>query len=217
MKATDGLNASAAAQAAALSPSSYHDFAGLASLKGKAGRAGGGETALRATAQQFEAMFLQEMMRTMRQATIKSDLLESSAMETYEGLFDKEVAMQMAKRGGMGLAEVMVKQMKRHVEGAEASAAAAAASTANSPTAATPVSTQDALRQRELAASPASAASAAFPLQRPARAHELNPATERAGLPLRQGQAYGLPGRTAPPSDSAASPTPSTAPMAAER
>ena len=99
MKALD--SATAAAQAAALSPSSYHDFAGLQGLKGRAREDGQSETALRAAAQQFESMFLQEMMRTMRQATIKGDLMESHALETFEGMFDKEVAMQMAKRGGM--------------------------------------------------------------------------------------------------------------------
>ena len=195
MKALDASTASA--QAAALSPTSYHDFAALAALKGKAGRAGEGDAALRAAAQQFEAMFLQEMMRTMRQATIKSDLLESNAMETYEGMFDKEVAMQMSKRGGMGMADMMVKQMKKHVEGQAAMdaggqatepATAQAAQDADGSTSdsrGAALSAQDALRARE---------AAGLPLQRPAHAHDLNTETPRASIPLRRQQGYELNG-----------------------
>jgi len=93
---------------------SYHDFSGLAALKAQAhGDAmGKDDKAVRAVAQQFEATFIQEMMRTMRQSTIKSDLMESNGVETFEGMFDKEVAMQIAKRGGMGVADLMVKHMQ---------------------------------------------------------------------------------------------------------
>ena len=170
------LNSSAAAaQAAALSPSSYHDFAGLQGLKGRAREDGQSEPALRAAAQQFESMFLQEIMRTMRQATIKGDLLESQALETFEGMFDKEVSMQMAKRGGMGLADMLVQQMKKHQP----------AEVAN-PLAANPVaapSTQSVLQGRQ---------AAGLPLVRPAVPHELNPALPQPGMPLAGPKSYPL-------------------------
>jgi Rod binding domain-containing protein len=170
MKALD--SASAAAQAAALQPSSYHDFSGLIGLKGRARQNGPGsqdDTALRAAAQQFEAMFLQEMMRGMRQATIKSDLMESNALDTFEGMFDKEVAMQMAKKGGMGLADMLVQQMKKHLPADAPSDQA--------------TSTQDVLKGRQ---------AAGLPLTRPAAAHELKPVQEQGGLPLPGPRAYPL-------------------------
>ncbi len=151
-------SASAAAQAAALQPSSYHDFSGLLGLKGRAREDAQGETALRAAAQQFEAMFLQEMMRTMREATIKSDLLESGAITTFEGMFDKEVSMQMAKKGGMGLADMMVQQMKK-----------------NLPSEAAEPSAQDVLKGRE---------AAGLPLLKKGQPHELNPGRAQPGLAL---------------------------------
>jgi Rod binding domain-containing protein len=186
MKALD--SASAAAQAAALQPSSYHDFSGLIGLKGRARQVGPGaqdDTALRAAAQQFEAMFLQEMMRSMRQATIKSDLLESNALDTFEGMFDKEVAMQMAKRGGMGMADMLVQQMKKH-QAAESIASPPAAPPTDEPTempAEQATSTQDVLKGRQ---------AAGLPLTRPAAAHELKPAQEQGGLPLPGPKAYPL-------------------------
>lgn len=160
-------SASAHAQAAALSPGSYHDFSGLQGLKGRAREDGQGETALRAAAQQFESMFLQEMMRSMRQATIKSDLLESNAVDTFEGMFDKEVSMQMAKRGGMGLADMMVQQMKKNLPEAP--------------------STSDVLKGREAAGH-----AVGLPLVRPSKPHELNTPREQPGLPLAGPKAYPL-------------------------
>jgi Rod binding domain-containing protein len=171
MKALD--SAAANAQAAALSPSSYHDFSGLMGLKGRAREDGQGETALRAAAQQFEAMFLQEMMRNMRDASFKSDLLESGAISTFEGMFDKEVSMQMAKKGGMGLADMMVQQMKKNLpaEGAAAKGGEQRASAA------------DVLKGRE---------AAGLPLMRKAEPHDLNPAREQPALPVHGTQAYPL-------------------------
>lgn len=183
-------SATAHAQAAALAPGTYHDFAGLQGLKGHARDGGQGEAALRAAAQQFESMFLQEMLRTMRQATIKGDLIESNALDTFEGMFDKEVSMQMAKRGGMGLADMMVQQMKRHLPAEAAAAPLSAESNASSAEQAEPSetrvpSTQDVLQGR---------AAAGLPLLRPAVPHELKPQREQPGLPLAGPREFPLPG-----------------------
>ena len=88
---------------------SYLDFGGLGALKGQART--DAKSATRETAQQFEAMFLQMMMKTMRDATPKADLVESAAKDTFEGMFDKEVSVSMAKRNALGLADMLVKHM----------------------------------------------------------------------------------------------------------
>lgn len=93
----------------AQSPTSYLDFTGLGQLRGKAH--GDGASAAKEAGQQFEAMFLQMMMKSMRAATPKSDLLQSSSMDTYEELQDKEISMQMAKRGALGIGDML----SRHV------------------------------------------------------------------------------------------------------
>jgi flagellar protein FlgJ len=95
--------------ASAVTPRSYLDFDGLGQLKGQARQ--DAKAATRETAQQFEGMFIQLMMKSMREASVKSDLSESSAKDTFEGMFDKEVATQMAKRNSLGIADMLVKNM----------------------------------------------------------------------------------------------------------
>jgi flagellar protein FlgJ len=88
---------------------SYLDFGGLGKLKGQART--DAKSATRETAQQFEAMFLQMMMKSMRDASPKSDLVESAGKDTFEAMFDKEVSVSMAKRNTLGIADLLVKHM----------------------------------------------------------------------------------------------------------
>ena len=88
---------------------SYLDFDALGRLKGKAAK--DGKSAARETAQQFEALFLQMMMKSMRDASFKSDLVESQAKDTFEGMFDKEVSLAMAQKNTLGLADLLLKHM----------------------------------------------------------------------------------------------------------
>ena len=93
------------------SPNSYLDFAGLGRLRGQAHA--DGESAVHATAQQFEAMFYQMMMKSMRDATPKGEFLQSDSMDTYQELYDKELSTQLAKRGTLGIADMLTRQMTR--------------------------------------------------------------------------------------------------------
>jgi Rod binding domain-containing protein len=91
--------------------SSYLDFDGLGQLKGQARQDAKG--AIRETAQQFEALFLQMMMKSMRDSIEKSELSESNTMDTFQGMFDKEVSVQLAKKNSMGLADMLVKNLEQ--------------------------------------------------------------------------------------------------------
>jgi Rod binding domain-containing protein len=91
------------------STASYLDFGALGRLKGEAAR--DPKQAIRQTAEQFEAHFLQQMMKSMRDTVEKSDLVEHSNMEMYQDLMDKEVAVKMVQRGGIGVANMLEKQM----------------------------------------------------------------------------------------------------------
>ena len=90
-------------------PTSYLDFGALGRLKGEASH--DPKQAIRKTAEQFEAHFLQQMMKSMRDTVEKSDLVENNNMEMYQDLMDKEVAMKMVQRGGIGVANMLEKQM----------------------------------------------------------------------------------------------------------
>jgi Rod binding domain-containing protein len=134
------------------SSGSYLDFNALTQLKGDAAR--DPSKAIRKTAEQFEAYFIQQMMKTMRESIEKSDLVEGGNMEMYQDLMDKEVSLSMAKRGGMGLADMLERQMNQ----------------------AQALSTQDALRQRQ----PISTSAPALPLNPARESMSLKPAAIEA-------------------------------------
>ena len=92
---------------------SYLDFQGLGELKGRAAR--DGKAALRETAQQFEAMFLQMMMKSMRDSIEKSELTQSDHAEMFEGMFDREVSLAMARRNSLGVADMLVQAQTRQM------------------------------------------------------------------------------------------------------
>ena len=92
---------------------SYMDFSGLGELRGQAQQ--NQDKALKETAQQFEGMFIQMMMKSMREANapMKDEDNQSQAMDTFEGMFDKEVSLQMSKRGAMGVGAFMERAVKQ--------------------------------------------------------------------------------------------------------
>ncbi|MBU3648154.1 MAG: hypothetical protein FGM56_08780 [Limnohabitans sp.] len=92
---------------------SYTDFSGLGELRGKAQQ--DQNSALRESAQQFEGLFIQMMMKSMREANapMKDEDNQSHALETFEGMFDKEVSLQMSKRGALGVADFMERAVKQ--------------------------------------------------------------------------------------------------------
>jgi Rod binding domain-containing protein len=92
---------------------SYTDFSGLGELRGKAQK--DQNSALRESAQQFEGLFIQMMMKSMREANepMKDEENKSHALETFEGMFDKEVSLQMSKRGALGIADFMERAVKQ--------------------------------------------------------------------------------------------------------
>jgi peptidoglycan hydrolase FlgJ len=66
--------------------------------------------ALSAAAGQFEAMFMQMLLKSMREALPQDGPLASEASKTYTGMFDQQLAQQMAKKG-LGIAEMLVKRL----------------------------------------------------------------------------------------------------------
>ena len=92
---------------------SYTDFSGLGELRGKAQK--DQNSALRESAQQFEGLFIQMMLKSMREANepMKDEDNKSHALETFEGMFDKEVSLQMSKRGALGVADFMERAVKQ--------------------------------------------------------------------------------------------------------
>lgn len=87
------------------------DFAGMASLRGQAQQKT--EKATRESATQFEAMFIHEMLKSMRQTIDKSELNGSDAEDTFQEMYDRELSQQLAKRNTLGVADMLVKHLDR--------------------------------------------------------------------------------------------------------
>ena len=95
-------------------PKSSLDFAGMGALRGQAQRRE--EKATRETATQFEAMFIQMMLKSMREATDKEGLMTSDHEEAFQEMYDRELSVQLARRNTLGVADMLVKSIDRSKE-----------------------------------------------------------------------------------------------------
>ena len=66
--------------------------------------------AIKASAKQFEALFMNMIMKSMREATPQDGLLDNSETKTYTAMMDQKVSENLAKRG-VGLADVLFRQL----------------------------------------------------------------------------------------------------------
>lgn len=70
-----------------------------------------GQAGLEAAARQFEALFLNMMLKSMREATPKDSLMDSEQSRLYISMLYQQLSQSMAARG-VGLAEVMTRQLR---------------------------------------------------------------------------------------------------------
>ncbi len=82
---------------------------------------------LRETAKQFEGLFTAMMLKSMRDATPKSDLFGSDQQDFYQDMFDQQLSTQISQGKGLGLADMLVQQLMRTAAVAPAANAAAPA------------------------------------------------------------------------------------------
>jgi flagellar protein FlgJ len=99
-----------AMDSAALTPSIF-DANALAALKRRTHA--NDPAALKAAAQQFEALFLQMVLKSMRDATPREGLFDSEQTRMYESLLDQQLGQVMTAKGGTGLAAMIEKQLTR--------------------------------------------------------------------------------------------------------
>lgn len=92
-----------------LMSSAAWDAQSLNELKAKAGD--DPQANLRPVARQAEGMFVQMMLKCMRDALPKDGLFSSDHTRLYTSMYDQQIAQQMTAGKGLGLADMMVKQM----------------------------------------------------------------------------------------------------------
>ena len=109
----------------------YTDFAGLAALK-KSAR-GNDPEALRQVAKQYESLFARMMIKSMRDAVGKDPMFGSDQEQSYQEMYDDQLSIELTKGKGLGLADILVKQMQKlaggNKTGTQSSAAQGTSST----------------------------------------------------------------------------------------
>jgi len=101
----------------------YGDFAGLEKLKSSARKED--PTAIRQVARQFESLFARMMIKSMRDAIGRDPIFGSDQSQMYQGMFDDQLSLELTRGHGLGLADMLVRQLQH-----SGSAPAPAASTA---------------------------------------------------------------------------------------
>ena len=77
------------------------------------------QESLKAIAKEFEAIFLQMALKSMRDGvkSMKSDLLSSSALDTYEEMYDSQLSLHLSNSSSVGIADAIVRQFSMNVPG----------------------------------------------------------------------------------------------------
>jgi flagellar protein FlgJ len=94
----------------------YYDINALNQLGNNADK--DDKEALMAVAKQLESVFLQLVLKSMRDAneSMKSELYDRGTEDFYHDMFDQQLSLSLANSGGIGLAEVIVKQLSHKID-----------------------------------------------------------------------------------------------------
>jgi flagellar protein FlgJ len=90
----------------------YTNFDELAKLKSEARKES--PEALKKAAKQFESIFLNNVLKTMREAKLADGIMDNDQSQFYSEMYDQQLALHMS--GSVGLADLVVRQMKREGE-----------------------------------------------------------------------------------------------------
>ena len=88
------------------------DAGSLNSLKLQAGQ--NSQAAIKETAKQFESLFMRELIKSMREATMKSGMLDNAGSDLGTDLLDQQLAVQMSGKPG-GLSDLIAAQLSRQM------------------------------------------------------------------------------------------------------
>jgi flagellar protein FlgJ len=91
-----------------------------------ADKASADQAKLKTAAQQFEAVFLRQMIGTMRQASLGDGMFDSEATQQFQDMADSKTADAMSQKNVLHLADLLEKQLGATVAKADGAVATAA-------------------------------------------------------------------------------------------
>ena len=92
------------------------DSKGLAELRRSARADKNDQETLRQVAGQFESLFVNMMLKSMRQASLAEGIFDSSQSDMYQDMSDQQLAVDLSAKGGLGLQDMIIRQLGGHVE-----------------------------------------------------------------------------------------------------
>ncbi len=87
----------------------YADLGALEDLKTKA-RADQ-ESVLRPVAEQFEALFVQQILKEARKVSFDDNWLDGNQGDFYKDWYDKQLSLNLSSKGTLGFADKIVEQL----------------------------------------------------------------------------------------------------------
>ncbi len=97
----------------------WTDLSGFSALRQQAQT--DSKAALPVVAKQFESIFTQMVLKSMREANYGDKLFDSQAGDAWQGLFDQQLSVSLSNKGhGLGIADMLVRQLGGHAAGATA-------------------------------------------------------------------------------------------------
>ena len=108
-----------------LEKQNFFNLGDLNALRQDALKSGGDQQAsneaLKKAAEHFESIFTQMLMKSMRQANEamedKSSPFNSSGVKFFQEMHDQQLSLELSKKGSLGLADLIVKQLSPNVDG----------------------------------------------------------------------------------------------------
>jgi len=87
----------------------YADLGALGDLKRKARE--DQESVLRPVAEQFEALFVQQILKEARKVSFDDNWLDGNQGDFYKDWYDKQLALNLSAKGTLGFADKIVEQL----------------------------------------------------------------------------------------------------------
>lgn len=73
------------------------------------------EQKLKKASEDFEALFINQLMQSMRRTVLKSKFLDDApGKEVYQSLFDREISKKMAQKGALGVGKIIYRSVLEH-------------------------------------------------------------------------------------------------------
>ena len=70
---------------------------------------------LKDVAEQFEAIFVHQMLKQARQSKLADGIFNSEAQDTFNNMLDIEYSQVLSKQNNFGIAKALIKQFQPHL------------------------------------------------------------------------------------------------------